>query len=674
MSDKAITTQVQPARARRRKKWKPDPRGYYARQLGWVRTSTGKVQQHKFYLGKDLNEAKDREDRLRALWNRFAKSATTPKPLWPAPLLEVAKRLAAGENPIVVEREPDEEGFDYSMRLDRIRQIYPVVSFVAETPELDAYCDQVCAKWDSLPKQDIEIVLPTLEQMRAHREAERILEEANVSTAFISPHRSPTKTQTSDEPRLGRVSLREFSAITAGDPKKTISTWTGPRSFKITHIDAGEDSGPKEAVEPARSPPAASAVTHLHDALRAYQAYIQREYQDPETGQLIAWGNTQKRQVDTLIKHLPDQSLSSLDEDAIDELFGYWRRRPMTARGGKPMKSSSVTNYLARLKAALKWMDRSGQVGWSAPRSIGDFDTRKRRISSDDKPACLEQVKTFTLEELKLLMRYGQPLDRLMLLLGLNCGFGRAEIASLLVGEIKLFKGHTPEQIEILQYPTTDADSFIKRIRRKSRVYGEHILYPITVEGIQWAIEQGRQLPGFAPEARLLLNKKGVPYDRPTRGGNDNRTIPNRFGRLIERIQGDGQSIRKLSFGKLRKTAAQLIDSHSNGEIAGVFQCHGQPVKTDQLLDRYRNRPFGRVFEAIRRVEEYLAPVFEEAGATPFAAQPQSYLKRSVIKEIEKRCAAGELIGEIAGELGVSEMTVRRYRKKKSARSAMDNG
>ncbi len=668
MSDKAITTQVKSVRARRRKSWKPDSRGYYVRQLGWVQTPSGKLQQHKFYLGKDLHDARDREDLLRALWNRFIKGATTTKPLWPEPLLEVAKQIASGETTIAVKREADEQLIGYSARLKHIRQLYPVVSFVAETPELEADCDRVNAMWDNIPKQDIEIVLPTPGELRAHREAEKILAAAGVSTAFISPHRTPTITQIPDKPRLGRVSPREFSEITAGDPKRTITTRTGPRSFKITHVDTGEESGPTETVEAARSP-SCPAVSHLHDALLAYQTYIAREYQNPETGQLTSWGNTQRRQVDTLIQHLPNQPMSSLDEDAIDELFGYWRRRPMTARGGTPMTSASVSNYISRLKAALKWMDRSSQIAWVAPRSLGEFETRTRRLPSDDTPACLEQVETFTIEELELLMRYGQPLDRLLLLLALNCGYGRAESASLLVGEVQLFKGHTPEQIEMLQYSTTDADSFIKRVRRKSRVYGEHILYPITVMGIQWALNQREQFPDFSPQARLLLNKKGVPFDRPTVGGNENRSIPNRFGRLIKRIQDDGQTIRNLSFGKLRKTAAQLIDSHSNGEVAGVFQCHGQPVRTDHLLDRYRNRPFGRVFEAIRRVEEYLAPVFAEAGPTPFAAQPKAYLKRSVVEEIEKGCAAGMSIGEIAAELGVSEMTVRRHRKKLSASS-----
>ncbi|MCG8585401.1 MAG: hypothetical protein MI757_11880 [Pirellulales bacterium] len=44
--------------ARARTQWRPDPRGYYARQLGWkISPTSGRHFQHKFTLGKELKEA-----------------------------------------------------------------------------------------------------------------------------------------------------------------------------------------------------------------------------------------------------------------------------------------------------------------------------------------------------------------------------------------------------------------------------------------------------------------------------------------------------------------------------------------------------------------------------------------------------------------------------------------
>ena len=132
-----------------------------------------------------------------------------------------------------------------------------------------------------------------------------------------------------------------------------------------------------------------------------------------------------------------------------------------------------------------------------------------------------------------------------------------------------------------------------------------------TVQGIEWALEERRRHGKLDANARLLLNGNGEPFDKPTKGGNPNRQIPNRFIRLRQRIADESNAIKKLPFKMLRKTGGDLVKRFSDGEIAGVFLCHGQPVATDNLSDAYTQRPFGKVFTALRKVEEYLAPMFE---------------------------------------------------------------
>ena len=88
---------------------------------------------------------------------------------------------------------------------------------------------------------------------------------------------------------------------------------------------------------------------------------------------------------------------------------------------------------------------------------------------------------------------------------------------------------------------------------------------------------------------------------------------------------------------------------------------HGNPVQTDKFSDVYTNRPFGKVYEAIRRVEEYLQPVFKEAGQDPTREQPQAYASRTTIDRIADLDRAGKSIREIAEETGKSRMTVQRH-------------
>src|SRR5262249_15156479 len=121
----------------------------------------------------------------------------------------------------------------------------------------------------------------------------------------------------------------------------------------------------------------------------------------------------------------------------------------------------------------------------------------------------------------------------------------------------------------------------------------------------------------------LLVNRAGRRYDAPTKGNHTNLQIPNSWLHLSDRIRKDHADFRRLSFSKLRKTAGNLIRSLAGGEVAGVFLCHGTPVKSDELLDVYTNRPFARVFEAIELVGEKIRPLW--AGVSqPFPEKRQA--------------------------------------------------
>lgn len=414
------------------------------------------------------------------------------------------------------------------------------------------------------------------------------------------------------------------------------------------------------AMPPAAAAGSAVRGATLHEAMRAYIAWIEQDYYRPAQGGVTANGRMKMKQVEMLLKRHADITLSCLDYDAVEQMFRYWRQRPVRQGTERPISKKSAENYLSELRRFLRWLHRSRAYNWRKP---DDFDEIETTV--DDDPLVqqmrLAQVATFSLDELVLLSRYATPLERTCLLLALNCGFGVAEIATLRIGEVHLHQAHSARHQEILHYRTTAADSFIKRVRRKNGVYGEYLLFPQTVEAIQWVLTQREQKPRLCPESILLLNHKGEPYDKPTVSGNRNQQIPNRFADLIRRIRRDNNSIAGLSFNKLRKTAGDLIRQLSDGEVAGVFLCHGQPVKTDDLADVYTNRPFGKAFEALRRMQNYLQPVFEAAGPKPFSAAPRAYTRRKTLDRILEMHQQGKPIPEIAGEVRKSHMTVRRH-------------
>lgn len=632
---------------RSRRTWKPDPRGYYSRQLGWERSRSGKLQQHKFLLGTDRKEAERRERKLCELWDTFSKSCDEARPIWPDDLLIIARRIAKGTPEIPIPRGPSEKQHQYAARIQRMQAKYPVVLFLPEDQHAFEVGQAALEMFEKVPSDlgAVPIRTADVEVAQALEEAKKRLAEVGIT---FSPELAVLSAAVEDkhEPIEG--------VLKPSDP--AARRMEKPQSSKSTAPPIMPRQNGRDLLATSRTPTAT-----LYQAFKAYRKHLEKEYFNPELDQISAWGKTQVRQVQNLRKHHSDFLLSRLDSDKVNELIGYWRRRPCKIGTKEPMTAKSSSHFLGTLTRFFKWLDESSQFDWSKPFAFSDFNTKVRRLPSDHAKKSLEQVDTFSLNELRLLMRYGQPFERLLLLLGLNCGFGRAEIASLQIGEVHFFRAHTIRQQEILNYKTTDDDSFIKRIRRKSGVYGEHILFPMTVAGLQWALERRKKFPGAGPDARLMVSEKGTALDKPTKSSNANQIIPNHFLRLVTRIQDDGNEIRKLSFGKLRKTASDLIKRFSDGEIAGVFDCHGSPVKSDSLSDQYTNRPFGKVFQAIREVQEYLAPVFREAGPNPFAPQAQAYTKRSIIDRIVEMYDEGYPTGQIAAAVGLSGSAVSRH-------------
>ena len=142
-----------------------------------------------------------------------------------------------------------------------------------------------------------------------------------------------------------------------------------------------------------------------------------------------------------------------------------------------------------------------------------------------------------------------------------------------------------------------EADSFIKRIRRKSGVYGEFWLWPETVQSLRWAKERRNIIQTESPY--LLLTSQGKGYADETKSKKKPSRIRNLWVNLFKTIKAEPErkDFRYLAFSEIRKVAGDMVRDQSNGEVAGVFLCHGKPVKTDQLSDLYTNRPFGKVFE-----------------------------------------------------------------------------
>ena len=132
---------------------------------------------------------------------------------------------------------------------------------------------------------------------------------------------------------------------------------------------------------------------------------------------------------------------------------------------------------------------------------------------------------------------------------------------------------------------------------------------------------------------------------------------------MTHRVKKDHPDFPKKSFGKLRKTGGNMVRRLAGGEIHSVYICHGNPVKADDLAELYSNRPYAKLFETLRRIEDELQPLWD-AVPDPFARHTQQYTSLSKVKQIKAMDQDGVPITEIAKTVGVSRMTVYRHTNK----------
>ncbi|MAG93376.1 MAG: hypothetical protein CMJ48_06460 [Planctomycetaceae bacterium] len=546
-----------------------DSQGQFSRQIGWKVNAAGKRVQHKFRLGSDSMEAERRDGRLRELWEQV-EQAGGEAALWNETTLDIARQLAKGESVIRLKLREGESDTDYARRIRSEQATF--------------------ATFRILPADEM----------------------AFTRGSSKSPY------HLSDCLAWPKTAHEEW--LDGRDENEPMRTPILPELSAVAHRSAAEPEKVFGAVMQAND------GKHLHEALWAYIEWIEQEYFDPHLDRITDNAHTKIRQVKKLMERHDDLPLLKLEFEEVETMFRYWRRRPpRRVRGDAtpgPISRKSSQNYIGELKRFFKWLHRSRRFAWRKPQDFDDIDldVPPDPIGAQKR---LVQAEVFTLAELELLNRYATPLERVFLLLGLNCAFGMKEIATLTIGEVFLQQGHSREHCELLAFDSTNQHSFIKRVRRKNSVYGEFILFPQTVEAMRWALARRLRQPNPAPDQPLLLNDRCEAYDKRTKGGNRNQQIPNRLADLIRRIRDDDNKIRSLSFGKLRKTAGDLIRRVSDGEISGVFLCHAQAVKNDGLADVYTNRPFGRVFGEKRSMSLGVSSKVNSPSATSPTFSPK---------------------------------------------------
>ena len=595
--------------------WEPDERGRYPRKVGWWINNRGKRSKYTFRFGKDKDQAKARLARVRELWAEVEKQ-------------NHALKAQVGFPPMLPESEENK----------------PEPVWTSETLWI--------AK--ELAAGNVQIAVGAIPTLHDYEYAQRLQELANKFPfiCFVADHK--------DRYEDGSLFLAK-----AADHQLAELERRYPDSLRQRTMVGIKKS------------------KTLHQAIDAYVEHVKKTDLDPTLeGPTLSSFGAQKIANAKIIKIHHEDRPVDLDLDACQELLDYWRHRPLTRDKRidppRPMANRYCQNQIAELKRFFRWLHKSKEFPWRKPEDFEDLRTDVRDIQEERTSIAAYTVRSCYLpSELPILNKHTTPLERLLLLLGLNCGFKGAEQGTLLLDHLFVDRPHPNEQYlkEVAKYECNDDDRFILYSRNKTKVYGEFLLWPQTVELILWQIEQRKTpIEKYGLTFRnLLVTKTGKLFHRLTGGGkNRSQIFNNKWTALIKRIQKSEADFPKYPFSSLRDTAADLVRQVAGGEVSATFLMHGQPVKQDDLLDLYTKRPFGKVFEALRILENELKPMFDAAPDNVIEQPMQQYTPLNKRERIVELRGEGRSVTQIMEEVGVSRMTVLRtleklyYRMKKS--------
>jgi hypothetical protein len=354
---------------------------------------------------------------------------------------------------------------------------------------------------------------------------------------------------------------------------------------------------------------------------------------DPATRRPTEWAVKVSDMCCFIRRQVPQElTLRDFNYAALNRLCVSLANRPPVKRGGTPCSPKYAGACLKTVRQWVRWLSKHYE--WRRPEDWEEATRHQPKVSGDEraKRRAAVALSTYTDDELATLNRYASPAEQAMLLLGLNCGFGGKEVATLRPDEV--FR--------------QDDGVYIKRCRLKSGIYGEWKLWPETIAALDAVT--------VAKTPYVLCRRGGGCLIQQTPAGRSNK-VAAAWGRLLKRVRKDQPEFRSLSFNKLRKTSSRAIRRLAGGEAASIFLAHGETTDDDQL-EAYASRHFAPLFEALDQYRQEIKRIFD----TPLATGRRAVVPLGRIEHIRALWHDGVRPEEIAKATGASRATVYRYR------------
>jgi integrase len=297
----------------------------------------------------------------------------------------------------------------------------------------------------------------------------------------------------------------------------------------------------KDALHAGRAPrPEAGGLT----VKQLVNAFLNRKKALVDAGELAGrtWQDY-KAACDLLVEHL---GRGRLVEDLGPDDFAALRAK-LVDKGWGP---HTVGNNVRRMRVVFKFAADDGLI--DKPVRYGQqFRAPSKKTMRLHRAA--QGPKLFTADEVRRMVAAAGPQLKAMILLGINCGFGNADVGNLPRSVVDLDAG-------VIDYP-----------RPKTGISRRAVLWPETVEALREALAR-RPEPTKDEDAGLVfLTRFGVRWAKDTA----DQTLAKEFAKFLKKLAINGR--KGLGFYTLRHTFRTVADESKDQVAVDYVMGHEIP-------------------------------------------------------------------------------------------------
>ncbi|MBB02247.1 MAG: hypothetical protein CMJ47_06345 [Planctomyces sp.] len=360
--------------------------------------------------------------------------------------------------------------------------------------------------------------------------------------------------------------------------------------------------------------PTESETRTFHEAMSAYRKHVEKNGKRLDDGKLAPSPNNYIDWSRLLENAEADFAMWELDKPKLEEIVSKWKNRPVSASTGERISHPHAKHMLDVLWAALTFVDESPNWKWSFPPGTRRIKRTPIRLDSDRKKSRARRIAgtTYNPEQLAIIARQLKPLGKLVLGLGVNCAMQPAEFGRV---EIEDFYDVHPE--------TGEKANWIIFDRPKTHEYGEWLLWDEVATLVRWGIKRAKSLNS----ERLVVQNNGKHWYRDGTGNPAGRIgnwwqgrpcpgDPTHIG-IVTKLERDVEGFPRYTIKTLRKILPHLIRPKYGKEVADLV--NARHVDNDGRIagsdtDRYADRLYDKVAEAIREMESHFRPFLDALG------------------------------------------------------------